>query len=151
MIKVEPERNYGDPIKIGEYIPYENLCIALIQRAQEAGIAVSVEKDEVKIAKGIGGVMVKAEPCIVIYSSEHRKDYFHRIIIEKMQGNRAFLVMYTGGISKNYGNSAVMEGSTGLISNFIGGKLKQKKQEEEMYYDVLNDVIAEAVADCVTI
>lgn len=147
MIKVFPERVCGKPIRIGAFIPYDQLRDAIIREGINAGLSLAVEMDEMKAAKGVMSIAVKSEPCIVIYNQNHKKDYYSYVLTETMQGNITFLTQYLGGESRNFRNGLLAENLRGgIVSSIIGGMAKAKQQEEHMYYDVVNEVILNALA-----
>ena len=83
-----------------------------------------------------------------LYNANHKSDYYSYILTETMQGNIAFLIQYLGGTSKNYKNGIAADSIGGVLGSIIGGAAKKKLQEEHMYYEVIQDVIVNAIVDC---
>lgn len=145
MIKVLPERLCGNPIRLDQFVPYDELKNAIEVKGREYGIPIVVEMDEVKVGKGLTALAVSADPCLVVYHANHRKDYYNYILTQTLQGNFSFLSQYLGGDSKNYRNKTIGENSRSLVANIVGGRAKKKYQEESMYYDIVNEVIGQAL------
>ena len=146
MIKVMPERICDEPVRIGLFIPQEQLKEAIIREGNKAGLSLTVVLDEVKVGKGLAAIGAKAESCVVVYNTQHRRDYYGYALMQTMQGNYCYLSTYLVGDSKNYKNIVLTKGNTGLVSSIIGGVAKRKQQEEHMYYDLVKEVMVEAVA-----
>ena len=146
MIKVFPERICGNPIKIGSFIPQEQLKETIIRKGNEAGIPLAVMLDDVKVGKGITSISAKSERCVIVYNSQHRRDYYGYALLQTIQGNTCYLYIYLVGDSKNYKNIVLTENSNNFISSVIGGVAKRKQQEEYMYYDLVKQLISDVIA-----
>lgn len=146
MVSVYSENVCEEPISIRRFIPYEKLRSALNMAAEHYGLPVSVEIDEFKItSRGslLSSALAKANPCVVIYSSEHRKDYNCIILAQQQQGNVVFLSEHISGRSKNYMYANAK--STGIIGGIMKARATSALQEEENYYSILGQVISDAV------
>ena len=150
MIKVIPERICDKPIRLGSFIPQEQLKEAIIRKGNEAGVSLTVVIDEVKVGKGIASIGAKSEKSVIVYNSQHRRDYYGYALIQTIQGNTCYLSLYLVGDSKNYKNIVMTENSNNLVSSIIGGTAKRKQQEEHMYYDLVKQLMSEAVASCLS-
>lgn len=148
MIKVLPERICDNPVRIGLFIPQEQLKQAIIREGNKAGVSLTVEIEEVKVGKGLTAIGAKPEKCVIVYNSQHRRDYYGYALMQTMQGNICYLSVYLVGDSKNYRNIVLTEKNTDIISSVIGGVAKRKQQEEHMYYDLVKELISESVASC---
>lgn len=124
----------------------------LMLEAQNAGIPLSLKKDQVKS----GGLFNSSvEDCLVLYHPSHENDYFKFCVRLQTQGNYAFVSVYSFGQSKQFNKAgladAYREDRKGKnlsyqVGSLIGqgirtlGKNKQKHEEETMYYTCLLDV-----------
>lgn len=142
MLNVLPDMLIGKPANIGNSIPFETLKQAIINCGKEAGLPLTVEIDEVKIGKsGLGSMLSSSQPCVVIYNTNHKKDYNYYVLTQTKQGNCTFLSEYLGGKSKNFINLQLAQKKPSIfISN-----IKKKYQEEEMYYSLLDSIITTAL------
>ena len=77
MIKVVEER-LCDTVKATGVISDEYLINAINRYAMEAGISVTVEKDQIKVGSGL---FVKSEPCIAVYNSQFKSKYYNYDIV----------------------------------------------------------------------
>lgn len=145
MIKVAPERVCEEPAMIREAISLKHFKEIILEVGRSIGLPIIIEEDEVKIGTGITSLVSSAEPCIVIYHPEHRKDYYNYIITQTKQGNVTFLTQYLGGDSKYYRNTVITEKSRGIVSGIINSVAQKKLQEERMYRDAVNSVIGRAL------
>lgn len=162
MIKEKDLREMRPNVRYqnGEAITLQTLQNALQDAANAHGIAVAFYADEVKYGGFIGG---GTEPCLVLYHPEHEKDYFKVCIRVKKQGNYAFVSVNDFGVSTQLGNAGSKEflkdtmknGSgaekvgalvgAGLRMMFKGGANKQKLEEEQMWYAIVEDMFDEIV------
>lgn len=98
-----------------------------------------VEEDSVKI----GGMLAKAEPCLVVYNADHKNDYYSYVITQPKQGEIAFISLYFGGNSKNY-SKEVNTARAGFLVKAVFGANQKKHEQERMYYKVMNDLLVDA-------
>lgn len=143
----------------GQNITLNDVKVALKNEADENGVPIAFQSDQVKIGGLIGG---STEDCLVVYHPDHQKDYFNTAVRLKHQGNYAFLTIYDFGQSRLLGNAASSEfaknqvkdafhgGSVGvavgavvgkgLRTLFKGGANKSKLEEEQNWYVMLDDM-----------
>ena len=80
MIKVYPERLINKPLYTGVKLSLETIKKEILTIARRYGLPIEIKNDEVKPATGIAALGTPAEPCIVIYNTQHRNDYYNYII-----------------------------------------------------------------------
>lgn len=144
----------------GRDITEKELIAALKAEAQETGIPIAFTTDQIKFGGFIGG---SVEDCIVVYHPDHQRDYFNTAIRLTHQGSYAFLTIYRFGTSRLLGNAASSEfAKTKVKEAFRGGSAseavgavigkgirtlvmgvsnKQKMEEEQNWYLMLDDVL----------
>ena len=119
---------------------------AIENEAAENGIPVAFREDQLKV----GGMFNKQiEDVLIMYNPDHANDYLKFLIRVQHMGKYAFMHVFNMGGSKNYRNSnvAAAGGAIGTITK-IGGLLggaNAKLQQEEQYYTILADVLANCV------
>lgn len=146
MIKVFPERLCGDkPLVLPCNLSLDQLQKALDEICEEQALPVLVQRDEVKVGKGVGSLFVQAEPCLVIYHRQHMSDYYSNVLILTQEGKRSYLSQYLGGDSKNYRNQVIGKSQGGLIGGMVARSATAKIAAEHAYYDMVNDAILEAL------
>lgn len=144
MIKVDAVRMCdGSPLKIEHSISLNDLCNKIATIGQESGVDLLVTMDEVKAG---GGIFTKAQPCVVIYNSKHQRDYYFSVLVQNMQGKYAYITQYMAGKSKNF-EKEVLSKSSGLLMGKLLGPNHQKQNEEHIFYDAVNEIIAEAICN----
>lgn len=144
MIKVSADRLCDQPFRMSNPIPTSDIIKSVTYHAEQFGLRVLAKEDSIKAG---GGLLTKAEPCIAIYNADHIRDYYSYVLVQRVQGNFTYLYMYLGGDSKNYKKEVISNNTPGLIG--VLSKPSHKKQEaESAYYDLIKDVIAEAVTSC---
>ena len=147
MIHVYSERRRGKPIEIGFNVPLENLRYAIMEAGKQAMLPIETINDEVKIGSGFG---VKAIPCIVIYNTQHRRDYYNIVLVLEKHYNTYYFSSYLGGNSSNYMNS-VMPEVGGAVMKHIKRSAQRKLEEEHIFYDLLDKAIVEAFEIAITL
>ncbi len=131
--------------------------------ANSYGIDVAFYIDEIKHGGLIGG---STEQCLVLHHPSHRNDYMKFALTIKLQGTYAFVRVYSLGESVQLGNNylhdnfkndmkqawgseaggaAVAGALLGRAARRIikGGANKQKLEEEQMWYSIINDIFNE--------
>lgn len=147
MIKVYPERLIVKPLYTGIKLSLETIKREILTAARRYGLPIEIKNDEVKPATGLAAIGIPAEPCIVIYNTQHRNDYYNYIISIKMQGSSAYLAMYLGGSSKNYRDEVIASNSSSIFSQIAGNRAKTKKISEHIYYDEIKEIINAVLDD----
>lgn len=133
----------------GSGVNLVSLQEALQDECDANGIPVAFRSDILKT----GGLLNKqTEEVLVLYNTEHPKDYLQFMIRVTHQGRYAFLDVFKVGGSKNFARNyratgglgtgaAVVQGAFNLLSGH-----KQKLQEEENFYTILTDCFESVVA-----
>lgn len=143
----------------GQNISLNDVRAALQKEADANAVPIAFGSDQIKFGGLIGG---STEDCLVVYHPEHQKDYFNTAVKLKHQGNYAFLSVYDFGTSRLLGNAETSEytkskikeafhgGSVGeavgaaigkgIRTLIKGGANKQKMEEEQNWYLMLNDL-----------
>lgn len=149
MIKVYPERIIDKPMYTGVKLSLEAIKRELLSLARAYNLPIEIKNDEVKPATGIAALGIATEPCIVIYNTQHRNDYYNYIISIKMQGSNAYLAMYLGGSSRNYRNEVMANNSSSVFAQISSNRAKAKKIPEHIYYDEIKEIINAVLDDIV--
>ena len=164
MITVLPHNVAKKPIELVEAVSTEQLKRALVELAQQDNIPIEVVEDTYGVNDGalISSFFSKANPCIAIYHTKHKKDY-HSLVIElKEEYNRRYAYIHMGGKSRNamdinmgktrYGvyNGELTEHRPGFIGRWAASSAQGKLQDEELYYDVVYELIGSALAAATT-
>lgn len=139
-------------------ITLQNFQSLLSQKAQQVGLPIAFDLDEVKS----GGLFNKVvESCLVVYHPEHRKDYFNFCIRVSHEGNRAYVYFSQFGesaqIKKENIADANREARRGQslafkMGNMVAsglrtmGRNKAKLEAEQRYYSELSDLFESALA-----
>lgn len=139
MIKVFPERICGEPVEVPEFVPLEIIQKALIQEAKARSIPIMVELDKVKLGKGLSGIGAQTHPCIAIYHSKHKRNYYSIILIETQQYGCTFATKYLGGESSNY--LKTISHNNSIIADISKNRAKNALQDEHIYYDAVHSLI----------
>lgn len=160
MIKIDELREFRPIVRYrdGSTITLQTVQDAIMDCAQNAGIAVAFYADQVKS----GGMFNKnIEDCIVLYHPEHQNDYFKICIRVSHQGNYAFVSAMDFGTSKQmkkagqaeaYRENRKGQSMSYKIGSIIGqsvtglGKSKSKLDEEQNYYSCIIDIFDEIVS-----
>ncbi len=143
----------------GQGITLSQVRNALQNEADANGLPIAFASDQIKFGGLIGG---STEDCLVVYHPDHQRDYFNTAVRLKHQGNYAFLTVYDFGTSRLLGNAATAQYTKDAVKNafhggskaeavgalvgkglrtlFKGGSNKQKQEEEENWYVMLNDI-----------
>lgn len=143
MIKVAADRLCDKPIHISTAISFPKLCEIIQAFGEKAGLPLRITEDSIKIG---GGLFVKPEPCLVVYNAEHIADYYGYALVQRQQGNAVFLFLYLTGNSKNYSKQIISENTQGFMGKLLAPN-NRKQQMENMYYELVKDAIAEALAE----
>lgn len=152
-----PQIRYKD----GANVTLATVQAAIKDAAMQRGIPVAFKSDQVKS----GGLFNSStEDCVVLYHPEHEKDYFNFCIRVSHQGNYAFVSINDCGHSKLRGNAAArddvkekLKGGSGgekvgaLVGYGIGylisgGADKVKLEQENQYYQCLEEIFDEIVS-----
>ncbi len=112
------------------------------EEADSNGIPVAFRNDVLKT----GGMFSKqTEDILILYNPDHAADYLRFLIRITHQGKYAFMDVFKVGGSKNFGRDNKAAGSTAQkVFNKISGH-SQKLQEEENYYTILSDCLANII------
>lgn len=129
---------------------------AIEQVAGDMGIPVAFSRDQVKG----GGLFNKTvDDCIVLYHPDHKRDYYNFCVYLSRQGNRVFIYTKVFGHSKQFKKEARSEAAKAnrqgkelayQLGSVIGsgirniGKSQKKLEEEQEYYDTLDEVFEKA-------
>ena len=127
----------------GQNVNLQAVCRAIQEQADENGIPVAFREDTLKT----GGIFSREkEDILVMYHPGHPDDYLNFAVRVQHQGRYAFMHVYNLGGSRNYRDyNAAQNGSAlMMISNFLTGT-NSRMQEEENYYTILRDCLANAV------
>ena len=160
MIKADELRELRPDVryKDGRDITLQSVQAAISNCAQEMGIPVAFYDEQVKA----GGLFSSStEDCIVLYHPEHLNDYFKFCIRVRHQGTYAFVSVNDFGKSKQLNKAAAVEfgaedrkgkslsyklGSKAVEMIMTAGKNKQKKEEEEFYYQCVCDIFDDLIS-----
>lgn len=145
MIKVFPERLCDQPVQLTDTLDLDVLRTVIAQKSQQAGVPLQVEKDQMRIGKGLAGAFSDIYDCVAVYHPQHRHDYYCYVIIIHGSGTGKYVSVYLGGDSANYRNT-LLDGS-GVISSVVKNRARVKLMEEEAYYDEVKQVISESLVD----
>ncbi|MGI6500016.1 MAG: hypothetical protein ACOX1S_03890 [Anaerostipes sp.] len=144
MIKVPAERMCdGSPLQINGRLDLGVFARNILEVAQRNGINLEIAQDECKVG---GGLFTKAEPCVVVYNADHKRDYYSYVFTTSAQGNFNYLLQYAAGESKNWKNQVLTEKS-GFVAKKLFGPNKQKQNEEHMYYQAVQNIFSEALSN----
>lgn len=143
---------FGDAAEV----TLETIKGAITDLAQQNGIPVAFYTDEAKD----GGLFGDTYAALVAYHPEHRNDYFNMAMILTKQGNFGTVSVHAAGKSKQMNKFARSEAAKEMrqgqsMSFKVGsmvasglmnmGKSKQKLQEEQMYYEIVLEIIGAAL------
>lgn len=129
---------------IEEILTFENLSSHLSNAMEQAGYVIEIKNNEIK-----SGNILKSQkhPCIVVYNTNHRFDYYQYCITLHRQGSTVMVNTYLTGSSKLEGDMFLAEtraqsgGLLGKLVNKLSMPDEFKIQEEQLYYTTLNDSI----------
>ena len=145
MIKTEDTR-LNDKAEVPYVIPDEYLMEKIFSLAASHNISVKVEKDKIKVGSGL---LVQAEPCIVVYNSAFRNKYYNYNVVQRKIGNKNFVYLYNAGRSDNYTKKQIAEDArkkgTLMQQIIFSGPSAKAQEEEKYYYDQIVKIIGEAV------
>lgn len=160
MLKEKDVEDFMGPIRIEDpnnEVTVQSMSQSLAMAAQSHNLPVSLDTDQLKA----GGLFSKETfDGVVVSHPEHKKDYYKFFIYTTRQGNTAFVNVKIFGSSKQLDKEGRLQAAkaysaqqtqmSAKIGVAIGaglrnlGHSKQKAAAEHQYYDVLQDVIAEA-------
>ena len=164
MITVMPHNVAKKPIELVDAVSKEQLKRALAELAQRDNIPIEVVDETYGVNDGawFSGILSKSTPCIAIYHTKHKKDY-HSLVVElKDEYNRHYAYVHMGGKSRNamdvnmgktyYGvrNGEITEHRPGFLGKAFSTSAQGKLQDEELYYDVVYELIGSALARATT-
>ena len=125
----------------GENVNLMSVRNAIQEEADANGIPVAFGEDKLKV----GGLLSSTlEDILIMYNPQHPTDYLRFAIRVMHQGRYAFMHVYNLGGSKNFRYDHKF-GAAASIMKAIGGH-KAKLQEEENYYTILADCLANIIA-----
>lgn len=160
MIKVDELREFRPQVRYqnGEGITLMTVQEAIKDCAMKMGIPVAFRGDQVKS----GGLFNSSvEDCLVMYHPEHERDYFKFCIRVNRQGVYAFVSINDFGQSSQMNKAGRAEAYKAdregkamsyKIGSLIGqglstiGKSKTKLEEEQRYYNCVEDIFDEIVS-----
>lgn len=161
LTQYQPIMRYAD----GNGMNLAMLQNALMEQATKYQIPVQFYSDQIKD----GGLLsADSTDCIVMFHPQHQKDYIKYVISIKRQGTMAFVAVDNYGISKNItklsaGSSALSDFKASFFAKDenesaaalgraianglrgLGGK-KSKKEEEQMWYSAMSEIIGNVIA-----
>jgi len=128
-------------------ISLEQIRYAIEEKADEYGLPIGFTMDQIK---GGGMLNKTVQDCLVIYHKHHPTDYFRNVITLRKQGNVTFVAFHYYGYSKNTGKEGKTEErskslSGQLLNIAVGKNHKAAYAEEYDYYQLLGDVLREAM------
>lgn len=139
-----------------ENVTLDNIKQAISDLAAQNQVPVAFYQDEAKE----GGMFSDTVPTLVAYHPEHRNDYFNMAMVLSKQGSYGSVSVYAAGKSKQMNkfarseaNKAARRGQSmsykltnAAVSGLMNmGKSKQKLQDEQMYYEIILDIIGTAL------
>ena len=157
MIK-EKELVTGGNIRFpnGTGINLQTIKAAISDELDKNGVPASFTSDTVKFGGLLNGSI---EDCLVLSHPNHFSDYLRYVLRVKKQGNYAFLIIDNIGTSKMGAKIATADAArenrrgksmSYKIGSMIGaaiagsGKNRAKYEEEQNWYDMVNDSIKSA-------
>jgi len=145
MIKTDDNR-LNDKAEVPYVIPDEYLIEKIFNLAASRNISVKVEKDKIKVGSGL---LIQAEPCIVVYNNAFRNKYYNYNVVQRKIGNKNFVYLYNAGRSDNYTKKQIAEDArkkgTLMQQIIFSGPSAKAQEEEKYYYDQIVKIIGEAV------
>lgn len=157
MLKLKDLEHMGTVTFGGaEDVTLNNVQLAISDLAEQNQIPVAFYQDDAKE----GGMFSDTIPALVVYHPDHRNDYFNMAMILTKQGSFGSVAVYAAGKSKQMNKFARSEaakadrrgqslsyklGSAAVSGLMNMGKSKQKLQEEQMYYEIILDIIGTAL------
>lgn len=140
-------------------VTLDNIKTAISDLAAQNQIPIAFYTEDAKE----GGLLSSTVTALVAYHPEHRRDYFNMAMILNKQGAFGSVAVYAAGkskqmnkfyrsdISKGAVGAALMGGGSRAVGAAIGGALgsigksKAKLQEEQLYYDIVLELIGTAL------
>lgn len=144
MIDLKHIRDFRPSVRYmdGASITLQTIQEALKDGAQRYGIPLGFEFDQVKS----GGMFSKTvEDCLVLYHPERRKHYYQPVVRIQRQGNVTFVHVGLWGMSSN-DQMADATSDSGFFAKAVLGPKKNKIEEEQNYYSILNAILDEVIA-----
>lgn len=124
-------------------VTLEGIKMLISEEMSKKGLSILIKNDEIKS----GGLFNSSKtPCIVIYNSNHQKDYIKYCITTQKQGVTTIVTTFTWGYSELKANEIYAQEkrkSSTLGMLFAKGPSKQKMIEEDFYYQTLEETILE--------
>lgn len=122
-------------------VTLEAIKAIITEEMGKKGLSVLIKNDEIKS----GGLFNSSKtPCIVIYNSNHQKDYIKYCITAQKQGAITIVTTFTWGYSELRAKEIYAEEkrkSSVMGMMFAKGPSKQKMIEENFYYQTLEEII----------
>ncbi len=163
MVSVLANNISKNPIELMVKVSYQTMKDAIIKIGKAKGLPIEVAEDSYSVTDGsmFGGLLSKATPCLVIYNTQHRKDYYGVVVELKESYGEHLMFVHLAGKSKNqlsinmsqyrssynYTTNEPDVFRPGVVSQMLGNRAKSKMQDEELYYDAVYKTIANAVAE----
>lgn len=140
-------------------ITLKTIKAAIGDLAERNGVPVAFYFDEAKE----GGMLSNVVNTLMVYHPEHRKDYYNMALVLHKQGNFGSVAVFAAGTSKQMNKfyrsekskeavgAALKGGGSGAVGAAIGGALgslgknKAKLQEEQLYYEIILELIGTAL------
>ena len=154
ILKEKELSEFRTPIHVGDAtgLSLEQLKLDLEDCSQEMGIPASFEIGQVKTGNVFNS---EQEDCIIMYHPQHEKDYYKFCFRLMWIGKSCKVWFYSFGRSKQlekmYAYDQAVKGamdrgasaSSARIMGrlFVHGVKQRKAEEEQMYYDTVNQVI----------
>lgn len=122
-------------------VTLEAIKTLITEKMGKKGLSVLIKNDEIKS----GGLFNSSKtPCIVIYNSNHQKDYIKYCITAQKQGVTTIVTTFTWGYSELRAKEMVAQHKreSSVLGN-IFSKVASKTQmiEENFYYQTLEEII----------
>ena len=122
-------------------VTLEAIKTLITEKMGKKGLSVLIKNDEIKS----GGLFNSSKtPCIVIYNSNHQKDYIKYCITAQNQGVTTIVTTFTWGYSELRAKEMVAQHkreSSVLGNIFSKGASKTQMIEENFYYQTLEEII----------
>lgn len=122
-------------------VTLEAIKTLITEKMGKKGLSVLIKNDEIKS----GGLFNSSKtPCIVIYNSNHQKDYIKYCITAQKQGVTTIVTTFTWGYSELRAKEMVAQHkreSSVLGNIFSKGASKTQMIEENFYYQTLEEII----------
>lgn len=159
MIKLKDLEQMGDvTFANAENVTLDNIKTAITDLAKQNDVPVAFYTEDAKD----GGLFGDTYTALVAYHPEHQRDYFNMAMILTKQGAYGNVTVFAAGKSKQMnkfarseynknarqGQSMSFKVANAAVSGLMNmGKSKQKLAEEQMYYEMILNIIGAALND----